>query len=515
MEYIHIINKLAARGYACKTYGSLSFSRDILNLRILCDGQTQFDASTLYLCSSAHLPDASLSVPCAFFYCGPRADFSVYLNSDFGFADFGMSVPAAELFNHTMEILSEIQQITAGMHLLVNALLSGKGLQALVDTATNLFGNPIYVVDLQHKYLAISAGIVPKDDVFSEEAAAGYISQTGIRFIHKNRINEKVREQSLAYYCVNTLVNKGMLIDAIHIQGIEVGHIMMMESEHPFRDFDAEFFHRFSRLVSVELQKDSAYANNKGVMYSYFLADLIRHPGQNAKNIREHLKIMGYHLKDTQYILAIPPDGHTISDLKLSVISEHLKHIFAESIYVIYENTIVFLISRDMDKNLSDYELKRLEEFLQANHLKAGISNFYQHLEDTARFYEQAVDSVRLAFRLKDPAPICYYSDYYLYKMLENYEKEDSEIRFLIHPGLMKLYLYEQAHGTELISTLTAYLKQPGQPAKIADAVHVHKNTLLYRMKKIREITGCSFTQGEDFMNFNLSICIMRYLHML
>lgn len=152
---------------------------------------------------------------------------------------------------------------------------------------------------------------------------------------------------------------------------------------------------------------------------------------------------------------------------------------------------------------------------MQANHLKSGISNFYQHLEDTARFYEQAVDSVRLAFRLKDPAPICYYSDYYLYKMLENYEKEDSEIRFLIHPGLMKLYLYEQAHGTELISTLTAYLKQPGQPTKIADAVHVHKNTLLYRMKKIREITGCSFTQGEDFMNFNLSICIMRYLHML
>ena len=28
--------------------------------------------------------------------------------------------------------------------------------------------------------------------------------------------------------------------------------------------------------------------------------------------------------------------------------------------------------------------------------------------------------------------------------MLELYEKEDSEIRFLIHPGLMKLYFYDQ-----------------------------------------------------------------------
>ena len=106
--------------------------------------------------------------------------------------------------------------------------------------------------------------------------------------------------------------------------------------------------------------------------------------------------------------------------------------------------TIVLLITQDMDQNLNKYELARLEEYLSANHLKAGISNFFQYLEDTARFYRQAVDSVRIANRLNVPDALCYYSDYYVYRMLETFEKEDSEIRFLIHPGLMKLYLYDQ-----------------------------------------------------------------------
>ena len=97
---------------------------------------------------------------------------------------------------------------------------------------------------------------------------------------------------------MNELVQKGMLVDAVRIQGIEVGHIMMLESEHPFREFDADFFHRFSNLVSMELQKDSAYTRNKGVMYSYFLSDLLKNPGQDASRIRERLRLLGYNLRE-------------------------------------------------------------------------------------------------------------------------------------------------------------------------------------------------------------------------
>ena len=50
--------------------------------------------------------------------------------------------------------------------------------------------------------------------------------------------------------------------------------------------------------------------------------------------------------------------------------------------------------------------------------------------------------------------------------MLELYEKEDSEIRFLIHPGLMKLYFYDQEKNTDFMVTLREYLTHPASLPK-------------------------------------------------
>lgn len=124
-------------------------------------------------------------------------------------------------------------------------------------------------------------------------------------------------------------------------------------------------------------------------MYSYFLVDLLRNPQNNIENFKERLEVLGYNLKSSFYIIAIPPSAQSSSHLQLEVILEHLKRIFSGSIYVIYEDTIVFLINKDLYQGFSEYELTQLKDYLSANNLKAGISNFYQNLEDTSRFYHR------------------------------------------------------------------------------------------------------------------------------
>lgn len=515
MEHSVLLSELKEKGYEPLIFGKERPARDLLFARLWDPAQTVFDPAALYLGSTSQMPDPETDSEFTFFCCGEPVDFSRYARSPFTLAYFGSAVSQAALFNASLESISRLQEISAGMHLLVNALFSGNGLQYLVDTAAQIFGNPIYVVDLQHKYLAISAGLIPDNAFFTAESQSGYISEKGIASIRANRLDEKVRKSGTAYYYVNELVQKGMLVDAVRIQGIEVGHIMMLESERPFRDFDADFFHRFSNLVSMELQKDSAYTRNKGVMYSYFLSDLLKNPGQDASRIRERLRLLGYNLKDTFYIVAIPPAGHSTSDLQLNVILERLIRIFSGSIYVIYEYTIVFFISRELFQNLSEYEMSQLADYLLANQLKAGISNFFRQLEDMPSFYRQAVDAVKLGLKLNDPSPVYYYSDYYVYKLLETAEQNGENLRFLIHPGLMRLYLYDQEKGTEFIATLREYLHQPGQSSQVAKNLHIHKNTLLYRLGKIRELMGCELAVGEEFMNMNLSMMVLKYLGMM
>ncbi len=65
----------------------------------------------------------------------------------------------------------EIQQLNTGLHILVDAFFAEQGLQHLIDTAYEVFGNPLFVVDSSYKYLAISNGMVPDNMFASQETS--------------------------------------------------------------------------------------------------------------------------------------------------------------------------------------------------------------------------------------------------------------------------------------------------------------------------------------------------------
>ncbi len=513
MELFNLLHKFEK--FNPSLYGNQTQNYDLMLVSLYVKDQLLFDSATLYITDISCLPGADQDGEFVIICLGEENDFSAYTNSTYTLIHLSSEHSFQEMFNIIQSNVMEIQHITAGMHIMVNALFSNKGLQYLVDTAATIFGNPVYVVDLQHKYLAISSGVFSDNDFFRCENAAGYINDEGMRLIRREKLDEKIRKSNEPYYFKNTLYNESMLIDSIYMQGIEIGHVMLQESERKFNEFDHILLHRYSQLVSMELQKDSTFTQNKGVMYSYFLADLLKNPANHSNQVRERLISLGYNMKEDFYILAIPSNSHHSVNIGLEIIVAQVRNIITGSIYVIYEDSIVFLISKERYKGFSEFELRELEKFLSSNKLKAGISNFFSHLENAARFYHQALQAVDIGMRLEKTDSIFYYQDYYIYHLLENNEKIDSEIRFFIHPGLMSLYQYDREKETDFLFTLKEYLVHPGQPAIVSANLHIHKNTLLYRMNKIKEITHCNFDEGNDYMNFALSFCIMEYLHML
>ncbi|MBO5657213.1 MAG: helix-turn-helix domain-containing protein [Agathobacter sp.] len=515
MEYSLLINKVSKRISIHGDYGTSSESIDLTDIRIITKNQFRFKESTLYLSSTDRLPAPSLDQPFTIFCYGEQIDFSTYAQAAFRVIYFGEDISQAELFNIAIESMTVQPQLSIAIHTLMNVIFEVKGLQQLVDTASALVGNPIYVIDLQYKYLAISSGVFTENTFWSKESASAYVTEEGIEYIRNNHIDEKVRSSKLPIYNFNHMAGFGTLTSAIHIDGIEVGHIMIQESEHKFKDTDGEFLFNLARLVSMELQKNSVFTNNKGVMYSYLLAELLKPNNNNVRIVQQRLDSLGYKLKDDLYILVIPPSSYTNSNLHLEVILQSIRNIFVGSLYVIYENSIVFLVSKDKYQGFGEYEMERFLDFLLANNLKVGISNFFSDLEDAPRFLRQAVEALSLGIKLHPEQSIYHYEDYFIYQMLQVFEKEDKELRYLIHPGVMQLYYYDKEKGTDFIPTLRAYIEHPTSSSEVAQILHIHKNTFLYRMGKIKEITHCDFLNGDDYLTFNLSFKIMDYLHMI
>lgn len=77
---------------------------------------------------------------------------------------------------------------------------------------------------------------------------------------------------------------------------------------------------------------------------------------------------------------------------------------------------------------------------------------------------------------------------------------------------LSKLEDYDRKNGTELIRTLAAYFESHHSPTEAAERLHLHRNTLLYRLQRIREITGRDPDDPDSSLALHLAIRVNSVL---
>ncbi len=69
------------------------------------------------------------------------------------------------------------------------------------------------------------------------------------------------------------------------------------------------------------------------------------------------------------------------------------------------------------------------------------------------------------------------------------------EAQALVDHVLGELLAYDSAHGTSYVETVRAFVRADGSWQQAAAVVHVHKQTLGYRLRKVEELTGRGFAR--------------------
>ncbi|MYS22745.1 PucR C-terminal helix-turn-helix domain-containing protein, partial [Streptomyces sp. DvalAA-14] len=68
------------------------------------------------------------------------------------------------------------------------------------------------------------------------------------------------------------------------------------------------------------------------------------------------------------------------------------------------------------------------------------------------------------------------------------------------------LRAYDRRHRAELIATLEAFLECDGSWTRCATRLHLHVNTLRYRIGRIEQLTGRDLARLEDKLDFFLAL---------
>lgn len=159
--------------------------------------------------------------------------------------------------------------------------------------------------------------------------------------------------------------------------------------------------------------------------------------------IESRLKVL---LRKTEYYLAINPENIVL--------------------FIHYENSII----------------NRIKNFIEENKdikLRIGIGRPNKIL---AYSLNEGIKALELGARLEKEKSIHKYEDLYFFSTLFNLSKDQRFVKLN--------ELLQEGSQADLLNTLINYIKFNGQVNKIAEALHIHRNTLNYRLEKIKELTG-------------------------
>jgi len=100
---------------------------------------------------------------------------------------------------------------------------------------------------------------------------------------------------------------------------------------------------------------------------------------------------------------------------------------------------------------------------------------------------QQARESWRLGKEWKG-APVTYFGDLGLYQLLTTLGGNAEVTRFY-RRTLGRLLQYDETKNAELVQTLEAFFECHGNASQTASRLHIHRNTLTYRLEQIATIT--------------------------
>lgn len=174
------------------------------------------------------------------------------------------------------------------------------------------------------------------------------------------------------------------------------------------------------------------------------------------------------------------------------------------------ENEIVALYALSHDRGTTEAEqwangILQLAkgEFPRAQ-LAIGIGRVAQQLREVRSAYHDAAQAMNLEPRLQHNKPQVY-ANLGVYRLLLPLV-ETGELRVFADQILGKLIAQDGAGKGHLLETLSMYFRCNGNVVQTAGELFIHRNTLLYRLDRIRELGGFDLDDAETRLQLQLAL---------
>ncbi|WP_432408121.1 PucR family transcriptional regulator [Wukongibacter sp. M2B1] len=175
-------------------------------------------------------------------------------------------------------------------------------------------------------------------------------------------------------------------------------------------------------------------------------------------------------------------------------------------------NTLIFIEIINSDHDYEDLEQSIYDTIFSELLYEAniGVGVVAQNLSYLHESYEKAKLLIELGIRFTDSKKIYYYNDLLLPILIDNIDESKlKEILDCTNSNVKSMLL-----DKELFLTSTKFLENNLNISDTARKLYVHRNTLIYRLNKIQNITGLDLRSLNDAIKFNILMVGYKFLKM-
>ncbi len=367
------------------------------------------------------------------------------------------------------------------------------GEQAIVDTVRELTGFAVVVVDRFGNVRARSSRPPP--------GPAGGTSEEGDRDDLARALERARREPGPARV-------GGRLLTVLQPGGQLMGALALIDPRGVAGDEETFALSHAGTLLATELIHQRELAEVELRMRRDLIDELVT--GTNDPGIFARAEALGHDLRQAHRIVLVGWDSGGSVDRRagLQAVERAVAQLRLRALVGAHSGAVVVL-THQPDARLAAHHWQGLHQAMSgqlagAAAVSIGVSGLAEHPEAFPRSYQEAGQALATRRHSRRPDGMTAFDELGIHRLLtaRNPYREASNFA---RDWLGALLDYDGEHHADLVTTLSVYLDRGGNYDVTSHALNIHRSTLRYRLRRIREISNHDLADVNTRLNLHLA----------
>lgn len=377
------------------------------------------------------------------------------------------------------DILSIFHRYDQWSQNVIEALLHNQSLQDILNITQAVEENPIYFADPSFKMLAHNFQEMDQYSVIVRyQVKYHYLPFNVMMDLVETGELELLHNTPHAFYNKTKSFNTNFISKAIRSDGKLRGNFFIIESYRRLNQCDVEIAEHLGNLVASSIYENSNYLTSSSLYHEHFMIDILEHTLQDETSIRNQLRPLGWTIEGNYRLLSVhmPNDEEALKHNILILLCDGWN---AQSF--LYKDYLIIIYNEPSRKYPT--MLEHIRHYLQLVNRFGALSELFYLFSDMGHYFQQTAYTLKTVDRMPKGTHLFLYEDYHLHHLLHLVGDH-----LPIYEPAAKLERFDQKNHCEYCRTLFTYLLHNQNAVKTAHILFLHRNTLKYRMEKIREI---------------------------